>query len=83
MAEGELTQRTRSNIEQLREKVADAFDVEIIDILKTPQRALESRVYITPTLVMRNGGETTRLVGDLSDHESVMAFMNGTSGRSQ
>ena len=75
MSDGELTRRTCENLAALRERLPDPLDVEIIDILKTPQRALESRVYITPTLVMQRGEETSRLIGDLSDYVSVIEFL--------
>jgi circadian clock protein KaiB len=45
--------------------------METIDVLKEPLRALEDAVLVTPTLV-RIGLEPLTIVGNLEDHDQVM-----------
>lgn len=49
---------------------ADAYDLEIIDVLEEPLRALEDGALVTPTL-MRTSSTPVSIVGTLSDHRKV------------
>jgi circadian clock protein KaiB len=48
----------------------DAYELEVIDVLEKPSRALEDGVLVTPTLV-KEGPEPVSIVGTLSDREKV------------
>lgn len=50
-------------------------DVEIVDVLRDPPRALKAGILVTPTLVRLSpgGGEVQRLIGDLGDLSAVAA----------
>lgn len=48
----------------------DEYQLEIIDVLREPRRALEAGILVTPTLVGL-ASVTVSLVGTLDDHERV------------
>ncbi len=48
-------------------ELGDHCDVEIIDVLATPARALLERILVTPTLVRVAPAPQVRIVGNLSD----------------
>lgn len=41
-------------------------DLEVIDVLKAPARAIEDGVFVTPTLIRVEPGPSARLIGDLA-----------------
>ena len=47
-------------------------DLEIVDVLKEPQRALADGIVATPTLVKRSPAPEVRLMGALSDTGPVL-----------
>jgi circadian clock protein KaiB len=49
--------------------------LEIIDVLRDPERALRDGVLVTPTTVRLVPAPERRLIGDLRDHRAVMAFL--------
>ena len=49
----------------------DAYDLEIIDVLEEPSRALEDHILVTPTL-LRVAPRPVTIVGTLSDHRQVL-----------
>lgn len=42
-------------------------DVEIIDVLRAPERGLRDGVFVTPMLVRVSPGPERRILGNLSD----------------
>ena len=72
------TQKMANTIEQVRQMLRDTLDlledeqtIEIIDVLETPQRAIEDKVFATPTLVKVSPQPSRRIVGDLSNSQKV------------
>ncbi len=53
-----------------------AFQLEIIDVLETPGRALQDGVLVTPTLLRISPHPVVRVIGDLSEQTSVIAALN-------
>lgn len=47
--------------------LAGRHTIEIVDVLEQPLRALEERIYMTPTLVALGPGRVRRIVGTLED----------------
>ena len=67
------SRRARRAIESLlgvREN-ADEARFEVVDVLREPARALESRLLATPTLIIEQGTVVSRYVGDLYEREDV------------
>lgn len=55
-----------------RSHLPDRHQVEIIDVLKHPKRALEDRVFMTPTLLKLTPDPLCRIVGTLNPMQSVL-----------
>jgi len=58
-----------------QEHLASAFTLEIVDVLKSPLRALADGILVTPHLVKLSPAPATRIVGNLSDRASVLAAL--------
>ena len=72
------TEKTSKTIEQVRQLLGqvlgvgeDEHDLEIINVLKAPQKATEDKVFVTPTLVKVCPQPSRRIIGDLSDSQKV------------
>ncbi len=50
---------------------ADRHDLEIVDLLASPRRALDDGIIVTPTL-LKLCKPPGRLIGDLSDTKQVL-----------
>jgi circadian clock protein KaiB len=55
-----------------KEHLRSAFEVEIVDVLKFPLRALADGVLVTPHLAKLSPSPATKVVGNLSDRDSVL-----------
>jgi circadian clock protein KaiB len=47
-------------------------EIEIVDVFREPGRALEDRIFMTPTLVKLAPGHVQRIIGTLGQSLSVM-----------
>ena len=47
-------------------------EIEIVDVLREPKRALVDRIFMTPTLVKLSPGPVQRIVGTLSNAQTVL-----------
>lgn len=52
------------------------YCIEIIDLTKTPQLAVDDQIFALPTLVRRLPEPIKALVGDLSDEGRVLVGLN-------
>ena len=56
-----------------REHLLDRHDIEIVDVLREPKRALADGIFMTPTLVkLAPSPAPKRIVGTLSQTEPVL-----------
>jgi circadian clock protein KaiB len=55
-----------------KEHVRSAFKLEIVDVLQFPLRALADGVLVTPHLAKLSPSPATKVVGNLSDRDSVL-----------
>ncbi|WP_423823314.1 circadian clock KaiB family protein [Salinisphaera sp. SPP-AMP-43] len=71
------SRRARRAIMTLMKENGDEIDpvLEIVDVLREPDRALESNLLATPTLIIHNGDEVSRYVGDLYDQEELATVL--------
>ena len=60
------------------EYFAAAHDLEIVDLLVHPQRALADGIIVTPTLVKLLPLPVQRVIGNLSDTQQVLLTLAGT-----
>jgi circadian clock protein KaiB len=71
--ETENSVRAVANLSLLcRQYLPDRHDIEIVDVLKDPERALADGILMTPTLVKTAPGPLRRIVGTLNDLPSVL-----------
>jgi circadian clock protein KaiB len=69
--------RAVSNLcEICRRALADAYDIEIIDVLDRPDAADAARVVVTPTLIREAPPPGRRIIGDLSDRGRVIEALD-------
>ena len=54
------------------ENFALAYELEIVDLLEEPQRALDDGIVVTPTLLKLLPLPIERAVGNLSDTQQVL-----------
>ncbi|MGL4460702.1 MAG: circadian clock KaiB family protein [Planctomycetia bacterium] len=68
--------RSRTAIENLErfgsETLKGDYEMVVVDVLVTPAAAEEARILATPTLVRESPPPPLRVVGDLSDAQSMM-----------
>ena len=57
------------------EYIPGKYQIELVDVLKEPNRALEERIFMTPTLVKLAPGSVERIVGTLSQTQLVLQVL--------
>jgi circadian clock protein KaiB len=62
-----------------RRHLPDGHHIEVVDLLKTPRRALDDNVLVTPTLFIAAPHPAQTIVGDLSD-PTVLLLALGLGG---
>ena len=62
-----------ANLEALcREHLPDRHEIEIVDVLREPRRALTDEIFMTPMLVKLAPRPVRRIVGTLSQTQGVL-----------
>jgi circadian clock protein KaiB len=62
-----------------REHLSGQHEIEILDVVKHPSRALEDNILLTPTLVKLAPKPSSRIIGNLSNTQTVMQACGLTS----
>jgi circadian clock protein KaiB len=66
-----------SNLKRLcEEHLQGRYQIEIIDLVKDPQRAQDDQIVALPTLVRKLPEPIKRIVGDLSNTDRVVVGMD-------
>lgn len=52
--------------------LAGRHEIEVVDVFKNPQRALADGIFLTPTLIKLAPSPVRRIVGTLSQTQSVL-----------
>ncbi len=55
-----------------KEHLDERYEVEVIDLIKDPQRARVDQIVAIPTLVRRIPAPVKKIIGDLSQRERVL-----------
>jgi circadian clock protein KaiB len=72
------SQRAIANIKAIcDEHFASGHELEIVDLLEHPRRALADGVIVTPTLLKLLPLPAQRVVGNLSDTNQVLLALGG------
>ena len=65
-----------ANLALLCEKhLPDRHEIEIVDVLLDPKRALREQIFMTPTLVTDTPRPGHRIVGTLSNTEPILQIL--------
>jgi circadian clock protein KaiB len=68
--------RARENLRQLCDRhLISLDDLEVVDVLSEPRRAVADDVLVTPTLIRLVPAPQVRLIGDLGDPATVLAAL--------
>lgn len=71
-----------ANLKQLCEcHLAGKYRVEVIDLMKKPQRAKEDQIFAIPTLVRRLPQPIRKIIGDLCDTQRTLVGLELAGGR--
>lgn len=54
------------------EHLSDRYQIEVIDLIESPQRAAEDQILAIPTLVRRLPKPLRKIIGDLSQTDRVL-----------
>jgi circadian clock protein KaiB len=66
-----------SNLKSIcEEHLEGRYEIEVIDLLKTPQLAAGDQIVALPTLVQRLPPPLKRVIGDLSNTERVLVGLD-------
>jgi circadian clock protein KaiB len=57
------------------EYLTSHYELEIVDLLKHPKRALADKIIVTPTLLRLKPTPIHRAIGDLSDTAQVLMIL--------
>ena len=78
---------TRNSIKLLNDLMAilekdldEPYSLEVIDVLDHPQKAIDDKIFATPTLVKVDPPPVKKIIGNLSDAERVLETL-GLIGR--
>lgn len=56
--------------------LAGEYNIEVIDLIKTPQLASDDQIIAIPTLVRRLPQPIKKIIGDLSNEEHVLVGLD-------
>jgi circadian clock protein KaiB len=54
----------------------DQCEIIVVDVLERPQLAEDEKILVTPTLVRHSPPPQRRVIGDLSDTEKVLSWLD-------
>ncbi len=81
------TPRSYRAIENLRRlcetELRDQYEMHVIDVLERPQLAEDEKILATPTVVKELPAPIRRIIGDLSDVETVLLGLDLQSRNSR
>lgn len=65
--------RAIANLQHIcKSHMSGSYSIEVIDVLKDPQRAERDKILATPMLIRQKPSPVRRILGDLSDTERVL-----------
>ena len=74
------TKKSANIIDNLRKllnsELEDQYSLEIIDVLEKPELAVRDKVLATPTLAKVSPLPLRRIIGDISDKEKILTWLN-------
>lgn len=66
-----------SNLRQICEQeIPGIYKLTVIDILERPEKAEKKKILATPTLIREFPPPPRRIIGDMSDREKVILYLD-------
>lgn len=73
--------RARRQLDEWLERSAQpGIELTVVDVLDDPERAERERILATPALVRHHPPPRCKIVGDLSDWEQVLHYLEPPGG---
>ena len=80
--DGPNSSEARANLSSLLDgRPAQSYELEVVDFLREPQRAMADGVIVTPTLVRLAPLPVRKVIGTLRDTLTVLAALGIAEGR--
>jgi circadian clock protein KaiB len=57
------------------QNLVDRHRIEVVDVHSSPERELEDGVFLTPSLIVFGSGQPHRVVGSLTQVETLLGFL--------
>lgn len=78
--DSENAKKTLLNLEEMlnSNQLKGMYKLQIIDVVKDPERAFKDRIMVTPTLIKQLPLPVKRLIGDLSNKGNVLLGLDLT-----
>jgi len=70
------SQRAMANLRDICDRLAQKCELTIVDVLELPQLAEDDRILATPTVIRQRPLPVRRVIGDLSDPEKLVQWLN-------
>lgn len=74
------TSRSELAIKNLKEicktRLLNKYQLEVIDVIESPQEAEDDKILATPTLIRQLPPPIKRIIGDLSNKEKVLVGLD-------
>lgn len=68
--------RVQENIRKFCiEMVKENYQIEVVDLAKEPERAVEHNILAVPTTIVEAGGSRIKLIGTLQDLEKLSEIL--------
>ena len=58
-----------------RTRLPNRHEIEVVDVLRDPQRAMKDSVFMTPTLVKLSPSPVRQIVGTLSESHTLLQVL--------
>ena len=59
------------------EKFGGQYNLEIIDIIKSPQKIITDKVFATPTLIKVQPKPEIKIIGSFRNREKILNLLDG------
>lgn len=60
-----------------------AWDLEVVDVVRTPEKALENDVFATPMLLREKPEPVIKLIGHIANAQRILAILQSTGEEGQ
>jgi circadian clock protein KaiB len=71
------SERALLNLRQIcADHLEGRYELEVVDVLKSPESAFEDKIVAIPTLIKRLPEPLRKVIGDLSDKDKVLAGLD-------